>query len=428
MSICFNGRILSGLCYAGALLQAACTGDQLISIDPNTPTIDIPELAFGIAYVVPSVGQSRESGGQIAGGTSDNPPISINPVANAGGLAAFGNNEASPFNGPFLPLTVNDLQRFNNSGQGRGEFPALAVASSLSNRFSAAQSNFDVVVFNTAVDGSSIAEISKGTAIYQSMVDRVAISAQAANRIDTDVLGLSFTQGIGDSLTSDADYEASMIQYSNDVNADLRAITGQTRDIALFISQLTGTANGHRDKGLVQLALSKSNPSRFIISNPIYMMNFYDAQHYDNQSSHITGLYKARAMYQTIFEGVPFVPNQSISTAQGGGFVDIVYNREGLEFDTSLYPNQGDYGFVAINASGIEPITNIEIVSTNMTDDTVRIHTDNPLTEVRYAQTRVSGRSDAFNGFAGNLRDSSAFTTFNGFPLNDWAVPEDIAL
>lgn len=380
-------------------------GDCVISVS-------CPENMYGII----SYGQSREEGGQQAGGNPNNPPVTTSPPAGVYGFEAYHATE-NGFNGNLNPATVSNTERKNLSMNGRGQWPSLSAAIDLKARLEAALNDCsDFTVFNAAVGGSSIDELSKGTAPYKGVTDRVERLQQLKiNKI----LGFSYTQGIADAVDS-SNYKADLIKLLEDFNADIKSINGQTQDIPFFMSQIVATANIHRNIGLKQLELSKQD-NRFIITNPLYMLDFYDIQHINNDSAYIVGLYRAKAMYQTLFMGVKFEALQSIEAVKTGDFIDITYNRSGLEFDVSIFPNQhGFYGFSA-NSS----ISSISIVSKYQPQDTVRIKAPNA-TKLHYCKQKPSiGRSDSFKGFSGNLRDNSGNSSYNGFVTNDWALAED---
>lgn len=137
------------------------------------------------------------------------------------------------------------------------------------------------VVFNMSQGGAPFSDIKKGTSAYNSGLAAVQSRrnlAVAAGKTYAE-RALVFIHGESDSSAgrSQAAYYADLIQYKNDWNTDVAAITGQTDRIPIFIVQVAigdgfSTTSG---PSLGMLQAAESDPDCFLVS-AAYALTFIE--------------------------------------------------------------------------------------------------------------------------------------------------------
>lgn len=105
--------------------------------------------------------------------------------------------------------------------------------------------------------------------------------------------------------------------------------------------------------------------------------------------------------------------------------IDLYFNKEGLVLDTTSLPAQSNYGFEVLDGGGT-PVTISSVVV--MAPNRVRITCATAPSAgwtVRYGFGTATGRSDAFVGGSGNLRDRQGdFIVYSAVskPMHNWCV------
>jgi hypothetical protein len=111
-----------------------------------------------------------------------------------------------------------------------------------------ASTGFRLLCTVPAKSATTIAQLSKGGSYYSRITDEVTAAKSLSNAAGRSygVIGVTFDQGAEDysGSTAAATYQASMIQLITDLNTDIKAITGQTQDVYLYVIQ--DAAHGFR--------------------------------------------------------------------------------------------------------------------------------------------------------------------------------------
>ncbi len=289
------------------------------------------------------------------------------------------------------------------------------------------QQDYQLLSGNSGYSGRSMAQLQKGTAPYAEMIGQVqagySIAQEQGRRFVASAL--AWVQGPGDYLNGYRYYLSRQIALAKDFDADCRAITGQTRPVITLISQSASQGAAYRRP--VPLAqLEASMRSAFIVlAAPEYQFKYLPdgmKVHIDAASTRLMGAYLGLALKRTLIDGKKWRPLMPSNIDVQGRVIYIRFNRAGLKIDTTLVPEQPQYGFSLLDVTGSEiALSNIEVVQ----PDTIRLVADS--TPPPGARLWLGGSTavgiDNYAGGASNIRDSQGDDLlFDGQPLHNWAV------
>lgn len=223
----------------------------------------------------------------------------------------------------------------------------------------------------------------------------------------------------GESDAGNPDYGAGLFVMYQDYNADLKALTGQTTDVPLLISQQSTIASGPEGSAVQVFQAGVDHPGQIVCTGPKY------AYQYSSDLLHLPapGYLRMGQKYAEVFDKVvnqklawkPLGPKSA--TLSGATItVDFDVPTPPLVFDENIAPpHQSAHsawangrGFEVVDGSGNElEITNAAISGTSVVltmasppDGAVR---------VRYAVTQDGGdlAGGTVQGLRGQLRDSN---------------------
>jgi hypothetical protein len=232
--------------------------------------------------------------------------------------------------------------------------------------------------------------------------------------------GIVLTHGECDANT--ADYATGLYQMWQDYNADLKAITGQTRDVVLFGSQQSTQNSGAKGSAVQLWQASVAHPEQIVCTGPKYQYQ------YGPDSLHLpaTGYVRLGEKYAEIFDIVvnqerTWKPLQPNKITRSGAVITIAFDvpNPPLVWDSTLAPphqqmNQqwaAGKGFEVSNQSN-QPLT---ISSVAISGNNVLLTLDkdpgSQAVHVGYALTQDGGGSlgGQVDGLRGLLRDSDDF-------------------
>lgn len=277
---------------------------------------------------------------------------------------------------------------------------------------------------------TTIAQLSQGTSHYDRMIEQAGYGLSLANADGKTyaVQAVTWTQGESDYLagTTQAVYLAALNTLIADTNTDVKAITGQAKDI-VYIGYQTAThlnyaADDVPDIAMAQLECEGSNPL-FFIATPMYHLPYQDGGHLTGVGSRWLGGYYGLAYKRIVIDGAQWRPLQPLSTVVQSNIIEAGFHvpHGKLAFDTAGVPARPDMGFELVDsADGALAISTVEIVDT----DRVRITAAAAVpsgAKLRY------GWSGATNAGQGNLRDTQGDDIVfdpNGInkPMHNWCV------
>lgn len=323
----------------------------------------VPPPVVGIAYMA-SFGQSRAMGG---GSGSTLPVITTaqeydSLQFNGGARWWVGVQTSAEDHASFAPLVETANGNY-------GETPASGMAKGFVESFigrtglSSANKGFAALASAPAQPGTNIAGLSKGTSYYARIIDDVTYGKALA-----DADGLPFSTPMISWIHGSADYSgtpatqagyfADLGQLHNDLDSDMREITGRAARIPLIIAQIESHAYYGVDPTVALAQLQYHNEGNLgFISTPMYIFEYgtgsdADALHLTASGSKHIGLWQG-FVGERVAAGLGWDCLQPTAHYIDGRFVVLRFATEhGLSLDTSLVTDPGNYGFDALDPAG----------------------------------------------------------------------------
>ncbi|WP_437668891.1 dockerin [Sorangium sp. So ce131] len=245
-------------------------------------------------------------------------------------------------------------------------------------------------------------------------VAAIARLAQAAGK--TYGVGAIFlTHGETDSGSST--YGEEVVKLWSDYNADLKALTGQTENIPLFISQQHGYPSGANQRAvstLTQWRLGVEHPGDIVCTGPKYHLpGFGDGVHLSAAGYQQMGEKYGQIYFEKVVMGRDWQPLQPTRVERSGRVVTV-------HFHVPVPPLVWDERLPAptawANGRGFElrqGNTKINISSVEIDGDSVKITaaSDLPASGLIVGYAMTTNQAPRPNGFPtwGQLRDSDPF-------------------
>lgn len=303
-----------------------------------------------------------------------------------------------------------------------------------------------ICIFPGGQDGTIISELGKGSKTYNKFLHDIETAYQSAQKRGWDFVmpALCWMQGETD-VTSypGTDYRELLLQFVNDINQDVKQITGQQQDIEVICYQSNPVTRAKDFNPLAyncpetivpetQLELVRDHPT-FHASGPMYPYDFVnEIIHIDGASQKKHGVLAALAALDIIKQQKHQRGLLPIKAQCQDKEVVIDFNIPcpPLTFDTIQVTNPGHYGFSVITPDNRDIVENVILQ-----DGRVRLLCGESPKDcrVRYAingDKMVSGR---LHGPRGNLRDSqgdSITITIQGkiYPIHNWCYQFDMSI
>ncbi len=298
------------------------------------------------------------------------------------------------------------------------ETPMSSMANMVSALAESSGRTHDALAAGAGLGSTPYLFLKKGQALYADTLAQVtAATARAAELEKTfGITAFMIVHGESDADNESEQYDTDLLEWQADYEEDILPITGQLGPIPHFHSQMSSSAYvGGTSIRLQQLAAHVAAPGRVILIGPKYQLPYADAAHLTNEGYRQLGEEYAKVYNQVVVLGRTWEPvrPRSVSIDVSGAFpvisVRFYVPTAPLVFDTDLVAAVTDMGF---EWSGGETITDVSITG----DDTVEITlsgTPGAPGQISYAQGVDS---------AGNLRDSDATPSLNGYSLHNWCV------
>lgn len=370
-------------------------------------------------------GQSLSVGAQGAPVLSTTQPFdslmfNTGPVAGGTGLAAF------------VPLVERSLETMSSS------FAALSTQmaeTELLVGLPPPRNKHRILVSVHGLGGIAYVGLKKGTAAYGNGIAQVA----AGKKITSD-MGLTYivravtnVHGESDHVSRNATYAKDLAEWQADYDRDVRAITLQRTPIPMLQTQMSSWTRYGQAQSLIpqaQLDAHVDNPGKVILVGPKYQLPYaIDGVHLTNQGYREMGEQYAKVYRAVILEGKTWEPVRPKSAKLVG--TDIIVEMHApappLVFDTQRVTAVANMGFELFSgAARPPPITSVTL--TGPTTVKVALAAAPPAgSRLRYAFTGTpNARAGTQTGPRGNLRDSDATKSRNGYALFNWCVHFDV--
>ena len=314
----------------------------------------------------------------------------------------------------------------------QGETLASGMANLLSQRAIDAGGEHRSLFSAHGVGGQPYSALRKGTVPYANGMAQVTAGlalAQAAGEAYA-VRAVMIVHGESDHVANNLDYDLSLLEWQSDYQADIQAITGQTRPIPLITDQMSSfTAYGAATSVIPQLQLeaSRAAPDRIVLMGPKYVLPYVpDGVHLTGEAERWLGEMHAKVFERVLVNGEPWHPVSPREITREGAEITIRFwvPAPPLVLDETIVTNPGNYGFGYSDSSGAAPtITSVALAG----EDSVVITLSAPPVggnqRVTYAMNGTPGQpAGPTTGARGNLRDSDATVSRHGYALFNWCV------
>ena len=402
------GNILYGVDDDGKLLTRP---------EPDTTGISIKtNLSHFIEY-----GQSWSVGYSVTTQPVIPYPQIYNNLMFKGGVIAWKSSLQDKY-GSFVPLEEQKISGYYEtpvSGQ------CNMVKRLLISENGYAPDNYQIIGTAPGEGAKSLDQLKKGTDYYGYLMDAVTNAkaiADAEHKIYT-VDAVSWIQG-----TLDA---SGLSTLQNDLNTDIKAITGQTNDVKLITWQYEVHQIGW-DYYSAYVGIHDINPNIYCAFPGYIIPHIDDGEMQDNNihftsiGSLIAGEYMGIAFKRIILEGQdwkPMIP-ESAQIVGNNVILKLHVPEPPIKIDTNYVTEIKNYGFQLFDSSGNEKTIQVSLFGT----DSIRIYCASGITgtdQIRYAYnpTKVHDNSYYPTDIArGNICDSQKIVSYSGRKLANFLV------
>ncbi|MBN2444224.1 MAG: dockerin type I repeat-containing protein [Spirochaetales bacterium] len=215
-----------------------------------------------------------------------------------------------------------------------GETPATSMASQVTSMYrSAAGKDYICVHGNVGENGQCLKYLVKnaprdglnGRAYEATLIETRAITRLAQGAGKTyGVAAVIVTHGECDS--GNTNYENELYQLWSDYNNDLKAITGQTQDLIMIVSQ----QNSQGDNSSSTLAVWKAgvdHPESFVCSGPKYQFPYAsDGVHLTTEGYRRLGEKYGQIYYERVILGNNWQPLQPTGASRSGRVITVNFH------------------------------------------------------------------------------------------------------
>ena len=225
----------------------------------------------------------------------------------------------------------------------------------------------------------------------------------------------------GENDAGNAHYEDELWQLWSDYNTDLRAITGQSRNVQMIVSQ-QNAVNDRSASTLAQWKAGVAYPADIVCSGPKYQYPYArDGVHLTTDGYELLGEKYAQVYFQRVILGGDWQPLQPVAVKRGGAVITVRFHVPAppLVWETAFsapHPSVEQWkqgkGFEVTSAGG----SRVKIASVEISGDAVIITCaadPGPGARAGYAMIGERARMAAPYGGTlrwGLLRDSDPFT------------------
>ncbi|MBA4381045.1 MAG: hypothetical protein C0406_00625 [Sideroxydans sp.] len=301
-----------------------------------------------------------------------------------------------------------------------GETPSVGTVDMIKNRIldedgkAYTDHQYRLLISTPGWGATTVQQLSKGGAHFTRMLDQATYghSLAIASGQTHAVQAVTWTQGESDYLsgTSEFVYKTRLDQLITDINSDIKAITGQSKDIQVISYQTAshiyyGGGLVRPSVALAQLLTSETNPL-FHIACAMYVFDYWAGGHLLAKSSRWLGAYYGLAYKRIVINEENWKPLKPIGSVRQGNLLEVEFNVPSgkLVWDTSQVGLVTNYGFILVDSAGAAlPITYVEIV------DSTRVRITAQADIPAGALLRYGWAGDSIVG-KGNLRDEQGNT------------------
>lgn len=232
------------------------------------------------------------------------------------------------------------------------------------------------------------------------------------------------------------DYADGLVEWQQDYESSVRAITGQAQPVPLFISALSGwTTTRGSVVPQMQLDAHVRAPGKVVYVTPAYPLTARnDCLHYDQNGYRRLGEYFAKVYSRVVFSGQRWEPVRPKQISRAGNVITVTFHVPvpPLTFDVTNVLDPGNFGFDVVDNGTIVGST-AAVSGPDTVTITLAAAPAGPL-RLRYALNEplpgcIGPGTQGFGaGARGNLRDSDEAPSLYGYALYNWAANFDAAV
>jgi hypothetical protein len=324
-------------------------------------------------------------------------------------------SEAADPTGSFVPLVEQSYSTENAETPCSGQCNIIKELLDTENGLDLQNfGNYRLLSSAPGLGGAQISQLAKGTEPYDRLLSQVRQAKSICDSLGKNfsVPAISWIQG------STVAQEISQLQ--TDLNADIKAITGQKQDVKLITWEYysSGSYTGYLLENSYVKDVHEMN-SNVVCACPSYMLRYMGEGsateaptniHFTAESSKWIGGYMGIAYKRLVLEKQDWQPLRPIAYTVDGNRIYIKFHVPvpPLRFNTTLVAKAENYGFEVTDYNGnFNEITDVSIVGTDTVKLTLSSSYNNAY-NVTYADQRKAGYEGlgALYGRRGNLCDS----------------------
>ena len=315
------------------------------------------------------------------------------------------------------------------------------ISSSMANTITANDTgnDYDVAVSLHGVSGYTYSQLKQGTVPYNKGISQVTNTKNAATALSrvSRVIGVTTIHGETDNYNdvSGSDYQGYLEEWQSDYETDIKAITGQTGTIPLFLGQMSSYMCSYANDAtseipIYQLKAAEDNPGDIVLVTPKYFFNYSDRHHLTSASSRWLGEYYGKVIGKVAIDRELWRPLSTDSVVRNDNIIYAKFHVPSgeLVFDTTLVSARTNYGFEYYDSTASASISSVEILNSETVKVTLSATPTGSDQKLRYAYTGVPGTNTGSQNAgtaAGNLRDTDSASSIYGNTLYNWAVHFD---
>ena len=375
--------------------------------------------------------------------------VEANRITNFDSLANYANGRivTEDMNHQFGYYNLNSFKQFakkilhlrNNSS----ELTIYSMAQWLADK---TEKDTLFCIFSGGKDGTIISKLGKGSQPYQKLIKDIKTAYESATDRgwSFEMPALCWMQGETDiNSYPGTNYRELFLQFSKDINDDVKRITGQQKNVEIICYQANALTRAPYFNALsyncietkvpqAQMELVRDHPS-FHASGPTYP---YDCV---NEIIHIDGISQKKHGILVALSAMDILKHQKntrgllptkVECHDMEVIIDFSIPCPPLTLDTIEVTNPGNYGFCIITPDNRDIVRNVSIQ-----DNRIRILCDESPKgcRVRYAVNGDKMKSGRLHGPRGNLRDSqgdSLILSILGkkYPIHNWCYQFDMPI
>lgn len=337
----------------------------------------------------------------------------------------------------FIPLVENNLE--THSSAFANEVTMLARDIILVDQ-PAGQRSHDLLVSQHGIGGQPYSALKKGgtTACYANGMAQLKAGhdlAVAAGKSYV-VRAVTNVHGESDHIALNAAYEANLLEWQNDYETDVKAVTGQAEPVPMLQSQISSWTRFNNSTTSqipgAQLAAHVDSAGKVVLVGAKYHLPYAaDGVHLTNEGYRHMGEDYAKVYRRVILEGKAWEPVRPKTVTRAGDvvIVKMYVPAPPLVIDTTLVTDPGKYGFEWADDGPATPtVASVALTGPDTVAVTLSAAPTGAHPRLRYAYTGAAGAlAGPTTGPRGNLRDSDATPSRGGYALYNWCVHFEVA-